>query len=51
MYVGDVAPDGSLKVVEPGRWKQEDAPDGHNVNQYFFSPTPKYSELYSKQKV
>ena len=48
--VGDKAPDGSLRAPGPGRWTESTAPDGHNVNQYFFSPTPAYSELYAKQK-
>ena len=48
--VGDKAPDGSLRTPGPGRWTESTAPDGHNVNQYFFSPTPAYGELYAKQK-
>lgn len=46
---GDRAPDGRLRAPGQGRWNEQTAPRGHNVNQYFFSPTPLYSELYATQ--
>ena len=47
--LGDKAPDGSLRSPGEGRWNKETAPDGHNVDQLFFSPTPAYSELYAEE--
>ena len=49
ILIGDIHPNGSLREPGPGRWTEETAPEGHNVNQYFFSPTPAYSEMYSDE--
>jgi hypothetical protein len=46
--LGDRVPDGSIREPGEGRWNKETAPDGHDVDQLFFSPTPAYSEMYAK---
>ena len=47
--IGDRAPDGSLREPGDRRWNRETAPEGHNVDQLFFSPTPAYSEMYAEE--
>jgi hypothetical protein len=43
LFIGDFDPEGSLRIPGRGRFTEATAPRGHEVKQYFFTPSLKYT--------